>query len=447
MPEKVVIVGAGLAGSLLAILMGKRGFKVDVFEKRQDMRKVKISAGKSINLALSNRGIAGLKEVDMVNEMMKEAVPMYGRLTHSINGETVLHPYSGREGEYINSVSRGGLNMSLMNKAEEYDNVNIHFNMNCTGMNFETGETRFNNATTGEEKVISADVTFGTDGANSAIRDDMFNRGVPRFNFSRSLLDHGYKELLIPPAKGGGFRMDKNALHIWPRGTYMLIALPNYEGSFTVTLFLPFEGKYGFDNLDTEEKVMAFFREQFPDAIENMPALSENFFENPANSLATIKCYPWQVNGRSLLIGDAAHAVVPFYGQGMNCSFEDCIELNKFIDKYGTDWKKVFAEYEQSRKINTDAIADLAEENFFEMRDHVADPVFIKKREIELILEKKYPDYFSKYSLVTFQDHIPYHDAMVIGRKQDAILMEVCTEVNSVDQLNLDEVYSKLKSP
>ncbi|KAA3635856.1 MAG: FAD-dependent monooxygenase [Bacteroidetes bacterium] len=445
--QKVIIVGAGLAGSLLAIQMANRGFEVELYEKRPDMRKVDISAGRSINLALSNRGIAALNRVGMDEFIMAEAVPMPGRLIHSISGETNFQPYSGREGEYINSISRGGLNKALMDKAEAMDNVRIFFDQKCMGVDFQTASASFINEKTGEIIHASGDVVIGSDGANSAVRNEMMNIAPKlRFSFSQHYLDHGYKELSILPGEGGSFQMEKNALHIWPRGTYMLIALPNFDGSFTVTLFMPFEGEPGFNNLDTEAKVLDFFNEQFPDVVPLIPHLAEEFFENPSSSLATIKCYPWQVNGKSLLIGDSAHAVVPFYGQGMNASFEDCHELDKYIDQYGTDWKRVFGNYQKFRKKDADAIGDLAEENYFEMRAHVADPVFVLKRQLETKLEDTFPGYFSKYSMVTFREDIPYSVAMNKGRAQDDLLMKICSEVDSVEELDMEEVLRQVQA-
>ncbi len=445
--QKIIIIGAGLAGSLLAIQMANRGFEVELYEKRPDMRKVDISAGRSINLALSNRGIAALNRVGMDEFIMAEAVPMPGRLIHSISGETNFQPYSGREGEYINSISRGGLNKALMDKADAMDNVKILFNQKCIGVDFSTASASFKNEKTGEIIHTSGDVVIGSDGANSAVRNEMMNIAPKlRFSFSQHYLDHGYKELSILPGEGGSFQMEKNALHIWPRGTYMLIALPNFDGSFTVTLFMPFEGEPGFNNLDTEAKVMDFFNTQFPDVVPLIPHLVEEFFENPSSSLATIKCYPWQVNGKSLLIGDSAHAVVPFYGQGMNASFEDCHELDKYIDQYGADWKRVFENYQKFRKKDADAIGDLAEENYFEMRAHVADPVFVLKRQLETKLEDTFPGYFSKYSMVTFREDIPYSVAMNKGRAQDDLLMNICSEVKSVDELDMEEVLRRVQA-
>lgn len=461
--SKVIVIGAGLAGSLLAINLAKRGMSVDVYESRGDMRLEGVAAGRSINLALSDRGIAALREVGMDEYMLAEAVPMTGRMIHSISGETKLLPYSGREGEYINSVSRGGLNIALINEAERYPNVKFHFNERCSDLDCKTGEARFSTGRT-----VIGDTVIATDGAGSAVRQAMMNGGVERFDYSQSWLEAGYKELHIPPADGGGFLLEKNALHIWPRHQFMMIALPNFDGSFTCTLFLAhkssahFEGgmdaasadgivlssEAAFDALVDEAAVMDFFNREFPDAVPLMPTLIDDFFANLTGNLGTIKCFPWNAGGRALLLGDSAHAVVPFYGQGMNCSFEDVRVLNSLVPEPGAiatgskfDWERVFVEYGQLRKINTDAIADMAEENFYEMRDAVADPVFVRKRELETKLEQTYPDYFSKYSMVTFREDLPYSVAKEKGNAQDKLLMDICSRVSSVAELDMDAVF------
>ena len=446
--QKVIIVGAGLSGSLLAIYLAKKGMHVDVYEARPDMRNEQVVAGRSINLALSDRGIMALREVGMDAYMLKEAVPMKGRLIHTLKGETNFQPYSGRQGEYINSVSRGGLNIALMNEAEKYEGVKFYFDHKCIGYDCKSGDVLFEQTKTGEKKTIKGDTVIGTDGAGSAIRNAMLHGGIERFNFSQRFLEHGYKELCILPSEGGGFLMEKNALHIWPRGSYMMIALPNFDGSFTCTLFLAHEGENSFRSIAVKgkDKLMDFFKENFADAIPLMPTLAEDFFTNPTGSLGTIKCFPWNVGGKSLLIGDSAHAVVPFYGQGMNCAFEDCRSLSKIIYEIGSDWEKVYTAYGKLRKENTDAIADMAEENFYEMRDYVADPVFQRKRELETKLEQSFPDYFSKYSMVTFREDLPYIAAMKKGRAQDEMLMEICFGVDDVKKLNLDEVFKKIKT-
>lgn len=436
----VAIIGAGLAGSLLSIYLAKRGIEVDVYEARGDMRREEVAAGRSINLALSDRGIAALREVGMDEYMLSEAVPMYGRMIHSTAGETKLLPYSGRQGEYINSVSRSGLNIALMNEAEKYSAVRFHFGHRCVGFDCSTGKTSFANGLT-----ATADTVIATDGAGSAVRTAMLNGGVERFDLSQAWLEHGYKELHIPPADGGGFRLEKNALHIWPRHQFMMIALPNFDGSFTCTLFLAHaHAEASFDKLTDETKVRDFFDHEFPDAVPLIPTLVQDFFHHPTGNLGTIKCRPWNVKGDVLLLGDSAHAVVPFYGQGMNCAFEDVRVLDSLIARHGTDWQTIYDEYGDLRKVNTDAIADMAEENFYEMRDRVADPVFQRKRELETRLEQTFPDYFSKYSMVTFREDLPYSIAKIKGNAQDRLLMEICGELDDISSLDLDDVRGRL---
>ena len=477
--EKVIIIGAGLSGSLLAIYLAKRGIECEIYEARGDMRRQEMSAGRSINLALSNRGIAALREVGLDEYMLAEAVPMYGRMIHSTDSSTKLLPYSGRTGEYINSVSRAGLNIALMNEAEKYDGVTFHFNRRCIDFRFDSGEVLFENGTTAK-----GDTVIATDGAGSALRNAMFHE-VPRFDFSQRWLEHGYKELHIPSRKdyasattadsekNGTFLMEKNALHIWARRSFMMIALPNFDGSFTCTLFLAHEGENSFGSIvgnacgservvdknksipnlndyppaaaGSTDCLLEFFETNFPDAISLMPTLTEDFFKNPVGNLGTIKCFPWNAGGKSLLLGDSAHAVVPFYGQGMNASFEDCRILNQLIETHGTNWETVFKEFTAERKPNTDAIADMAEENFYEMRDAVADPVFQRKRELETRLEQTFPDYFSKYSMVTFREDLPYLTAKQKGNAQDKLLMEICAGIEKVSEIDLNGVIKQLK--
>ncbi len=455
--QKVIIIGAGLSGSLMAIYLAKRGIESEIYESRGDMRKETVSAGRSINLALSNRGIAALKEVGMDEFMLAEAVPMFGRMIHAIDGQTKLLPYSGRQGEFINSVSRSGLNIALMNEAEKYSQVTFHFNEKCVEFDCKTGEAKFDS-----DKIVKGDTLIATDGAGSVVRNAMFS-GVPRFNFSQQFLEHGYKELHIPESETGGFLLEKNALHIWARGSFMMIALPNFDGSFTCTMFNAHKGENSFDSIKTEEinhrfaraytgnnsdktSVLDFFQTNFADAIPLMPTLLEDWTANPVGNLGTIKCFPWNVGGKSLLIGDSAHAIVPFYGQGMNASFEDCRILNQLIGDHGTNWEKVFDEFCTARKPNTDAIAEMAEENFYEMRDAVADPIFQRKRELETKLEQTFPDYFSKYSMVTFREDMPYSEAKEKGNAQDKFLMEICENVENVSELDLTEIFEKVQS-
>lgn len=436
--DKVIIIGAGLSGSLLAIYLAKRGITVDVYEARGDMRRETVAAGRSINLALSNRGIRALNEVGLGEYMLAEAVPMYGRMVHDIDGSTKLLRYSGRDGEFINSISRSGLNIALINEAEKHAGVRFHFNERCVAFDCRTGEARLESGLH-----LKADAIFGTDGAGSVIRNAMM-RDTERFDYSVKWLEHGYKELHIPPADGGGFRIEKNALHIWARRSFMMIALPNFDGSFTVTMFLAHKGENGFDQLADVGSLRSFFETNFADSLPLMPTLLEDFFSNPVGNLGTVKCFPWNVAGNSLLIGDAAHAVVPFYGQGMNASFEDCRVLDELVGVHGTDWKRVFDEFAAARKPNADAIADMAEENFYEMRDAVADPVFRRKRELETRLEHEFPDYFSKYSMVTFRDDIPYSVAKEKGNAQDRFLMEFCSKIEDVSKIDINDVFVEI---
>lgn len=455
----VVIIGAGLAGSLLAINLAKRGIAVDVYESRGDMRLEQVAAGRSINLALSDRGIAALREVGMDEYMLAEAVPMYGRMIHTVSGETKLLPYSGRHGEFINSVSRAGLNIALINEAEKYPGVQFFFNQKTTDFDCATGEAIFADGIR-----VKGDTVIATDGAGSAVRNAMQHGGVERFDLCQSWLEHGYKELHIPAGNDGEFLIEKNALHIWPRHKFMMIALPNFDGSFTCTLFLAHKGtlptgrvsaaadQVGFDQLTDRESVKSFFENEFPDAVWLMPTLVDDFFANPTGNLGTIKCFPWNVGGKALLLGDSAHAVVPFYGQGMNCAFEDVRVLDSLLSEDTASaggqiaWQSIFEKYGELRKVNTDAIADMAEENFYEMRDATADPVFQRKRELETKLEQTFPDYFSKYSMVTFREDMPYSVAKQKGNAQDKLLMEICSEVDSVSRLDLEDVLSKIRA-
>jgi len=493
--QRVIIVGAGLAGSLLTIYLARRGLNVTVFEGRPDMRKATVAAGRSINLALSDRGIAALRQVSMDEYMLAEAVPMFGRMIHPVEGEQKLLPYSGRKGEYINSVSRAGLNIALMNEAGKYPNVQFIFNERCTGFDLASGEVSFESGRT-----MRADTVIAADGAGSAIRDAM-EAGLTGFQISQVFLEHGYKELHIPsqdhprervgfshasmmvphgqPANDAQFAIEKNALHIWPRHKFMMIALPNFDGSFTCTLFLAHRSvppasagraapnnnfssrsiesrppahaggsdiEPAFDHLTDEASLLEFFNREFPDAVSLMPALADDFFENPTGNLGTVKCWPWNVGGKALLLGDSAHALVPFYGQGMNCAFEDVRVLDELIDKHGTDWETVYEEYGRIRKVNTDAIADMAEENFYEMRDATADPVFQRKRELETRLEQVFPDYFSKYSMVTFREDLPYSVAKQKGNAQDALLMKIAAEIGDTQDLDLAAIRDRVRA-
>lgn len=409
------IVGAGLVGSLLAIYLVKRGYSVSLFERRKDMRKGNAEAGRSINLALSTRGIRALEEVGLAEELKRVAIPMNGRMMHDINGNLTFQPY-GKEGQYINSISRSNLNIVLMNEAEKAG-AKIYFEERCTGIDFS------NTTLTTTSGTKAFDLIIGADGAYSAVRWAM--QITDRFNFSQHYIDHGYKEFHIPAAANGRFQLEKNALHIWPRESFMMIALPNPDGSFTCTLFFPFEGNPSFASLRTKEQFKDFFEKVFPDAVALMPGFLDDFEENPTSSLITVKCFPW-VRNNTLLIGDAAHGIVPFYGQGMNAGFEDCRILNDLLAKHNDDWGTALPEFQNLRKPDTDAIAQLAFDNFIEMRDLVADADFLLRKKIEAKLHQLYPDkWIPLYAMVTFNDNIRYSDAYAKGQKQKAIMDEV----------------------
>jgi kynurenine 3-monooxygenase len=435
-PEKITLIGAGLNGPLLAILLAQRGFAVDIYERRPDMRRVRMSAGRSINLALSTRGIHALQQAGLWERMRSIIIPMKGRMMHSIAGELTFQPYGKNEAEVINSISRAELNIALINAAEE-QGATIHFNQRCTGYDLKTGAVRLRDAETGEETAEKTGVVIGCDGAASAIRAEMLK--LNRFNFSQQYLDYGYKELTIPAGACGQHLLEVNALHIWPRGNHMLIALPNIDGTFACILFLPFDGTEGFASLNTGEQVNHFFGSRFPDAVPLMPQLADNYSASPTGAMVTIKCSPWHVEGRVLLLGDAVHAIVPFFGQGINCGFEDCTCLVELLDHYGAEWPRVFAEFEKERKVNTDAIADMAVENFTEMRDRVADARFLFRKKMELALEAKYPRLFvPKYAMVTFH-RIPYSVALQRGAVQDRILDELSASIDRVDDLDWEK--------
>ena len=451
--QNILIIGAGLCGSLLALRLGQRGYNVTVFEMRPDMRKNKISAGRSINLAFSDRGNKGMKLVGLEDKVKSLCIPMNGRMLHDKDGNTFLSNYSGRDHEYINSVSRGGLNALLLDEAEQHENVKLHFNIKCHSVDFEKTTAQFENLLSKKFFVEDADVIIATDGAGSALRKSYYLERKFLFSFSQNWLTHGYKELTILPDTNGDYKTYKNALHIWPRGEYMLIALPNLDGSFTVTLFLAYEGgKYNFKNLTSPEIVVEFFKEEFADALDLMPNLVDDFFENPTAPLGTVKCSPWHYKGNTLLMGDSAHAIVPFYGQGMNASFEDVVEFDAILEQYEGDWETIFSVFGRTRKKDTDAIADLAIDNFHEMKDHVANPLFQEKRKIEMALESNFPqDYSSKYSLVTFNEHIGYREAMLKGRAQDKAILNLLADnkiatISESSEEDLKAILKQVKS-
>lgn len=442
MSKKVTIAGAGLVGSLEAIYLAKRGFEVEVFERRPDMRKVELVAGRSINLALSVRGWNALKKVGIDADVGKMAIPMYKRVMHAVDGTLTDQAY-GQDGEAIYSVSRGGLNQLLMTLAGEQNNVNLHFDYRCIDVDLKTAEATFEDKG-GNRKTIDADMIIGADGAYSVIRSKMVKQD--RFQYSQHYIEHGYKELTIPANPDGSHKLEVNALHIWPRGNYMLIALPNMDGSFTCTLFFPFEGEHSFDNLKTEEQVHSFFKDVFPDTLDLIPNLVEEYFGNPTSSLAIMRCDPWTVDDKVLLIGDAAHATVPFYGQGMNAGFEGCFVLDELMDKHGEDFLSCFKEYSKIRKPDGDGVQDLSLHNFIVMRDKTADPQFLLQKKIELRFSKKYPKkWLPLYSMVSFSN-IRYSEAWKIGQHQEELMKEIMSIPNIENIWDSEEVEEKMLS-
>lgn len=439
MKKDCIILGSGLVGSLLSVYLIRHGYQVRMFERRSDMRKLSMSAGKSINLALSDRGLKALEKVGLASEAHKIAIPMYGRMMHAIDGTQTFQPY-GKDKQAINSISRGLLNALLMDEAERHQ-VEIKFDSRCTQIDLNENIVQIENQS-GQTNEFQAPLVFGADGAFSELRHQMMKND--RFDYHQYYQAHGYKELEITPDENGKHRLEKNALHIWPRGGYMLIALPNLDGSFTVTLFFPYEGDPSFTSLDTETKVESFFNQIFPDVVALMPNLVNDFFENPTGSLVTVKCSPWTMQNRFMLIGDAAHAIVPFYGQGMNCGFEDCFVLNQLIVQYNHQWEKIMPEYQRLRKPAGDAIADLAVSNFIEMRDRVADPMFLLRKKIEGLFHARYPDkWLPLYSMVTFSD-IPYNVAKEEGERQEKIMDEIMRIPLIEKKWDSDEVENKI---
>ncbi len=423
MSKKVTIVGAGLVGSLLACYLGRRGYTVNVYEKRPDLRKRKLVAGRSINMACSTRGWRALDEVGVGDVVRTHAIAMKGRVMHSEQSELTHQPY-GIDNQAIYSISRGGLNKILMDYAEKDNDVTFHYNKKCMDVDVDSGTVTFVDYETKETETVTADLVFGADGAFSRVRGIM--QRLPHFNYTQDYISSDYKELHIPDLNGA-FRMEKEALHIWPRGEYMLIALPNTDGSFTCTLFMPYEGKDSFEQLQDSAAARAFFEEKFPDALEQMPNFDEDWTENPQSSLVIIRCYPWTW-GKTALLGDASHAIVPFYGQGMNSGFEDVYVLEQLINEHNEDWEAILPAFGKSRKPNADAIADLALYNYKVMRDLTADPEFLLRKKLEHRVMELYPDrYLSLYSMVTFS-HTPYSEAQKKGKEQDEYFTSLVRE-------------------
>jgi len=442
--KNVIIIGAGLVGSLWAVYLSKAGYSVTIYERRPDIRKAEISAGKSINLALSVRGWTALDAVGVGDEIRKIAIPMSGRVMHDLAGNLTYQPY-GKEGQAIFSVSRGKVNATMMDIAEKHGNATIHYNHDCRKVDLKNGIVWLTNTLTGEEIEAKADLIFGADGAFSAVRYNSMQK-LDRFQYSQNFIADGYREILLPANADGSYQMDKNALHIWPRGRFMLIALANEDGSFTCTLFMPHEGgENAFDKLTSKEAVDNFFKTTFPDFYKMMPNIADAWEDHPLSALAIVRCYPW-AHGKTALMGDAAHATVPFYGQGMNAGFEDCTVLNNLMHKHNHDWEAIFAEYSKERKPDGDALQDLSLENYYVMRDFVADPAFLLRKKIEAKFSELYPDkWLPLYSQVTFSN-IRYSVAYNQGKVQSEIMDQVMETPGIEQKWDSQEVMDKILS-
>ena len=435
--EKITLIGAGLAGPLMATHLAKRGYSVDIYERRPDMRKATQSAGRSINLALSVRGIHALKEVGIFDQIKPAIIPMKGRMIHDLNGETHLQPYGQKKDEMIYSVSRAQLNMDLLTLAEETGRVKIHFDHKLESADLDKNELTFG------EKIIQFNIVIGCDGSASPLRKAIIEKS--KADYVNKPLGHGYKELVIPPSKSGEFLLEPNALHIWPRGEFMLIALPNFDRTFTCTLFFPMAGPSSFETVKNENDIKDLFQNYFPDAFELMPTLVNDYQNNPTGNLATVYCDPWHGQDKAVLLGDAAHAIVPFFGQGMNASFQDCTILSSLIEKNKGNWGKIFEEYSFSHVANGHAIADMAIENYIEMRDAVNDPNYQKRRRLELELERKFPERFiPRYSMVSFHQ-IPYSDVYNRGEIQLKIMNQFL--LNEINESELNTIIKDQLQP
>ena len=442
-PETVTIAGAGLVGSLLSVMLGQRGYRVTIFERRADMRREEVESGRSINLALSERGIYALKMAGLMEQVEQLLIPMRGRMLHLSDGSLEFSPYGQREHEVIYSVSRGELNALMMTAAEVHPDVEVIFNQDCKLVDFEKNELTVSDRVTGQTNVHPFEIMIGADGAGSKIRQALIP--IAGGESSSEFLDHDYKELEIPAGVNGLHQIEKEALHIWPRGGYMLIALPNLDGSFTVTLFMPKRGTPSFEQLDEPDELIEFFQQQFPDALQLIPDLKADYFNNPQGALGTVRCHPWYYQNDGLILGDASHAIVPFHGQGMNAGFEDCSELIRLLDKHNHDWAQVLPEFDRIRRPCANAIADMALENYVIMRDSVLEPKFALKKELGFELEKRIPDCFiPRYSMVMFH-RIPYDEAFRRGQIQAQLLDELVADADEIHDVDINNAIKMVQ--
>ncbi len=441
--KKIDVLGAGLCGSLLAVTLARRGYRVTLWERQQDPRKHRAEAGRSINLAMAARGIRALKHAGVFEPVEKLLVPMRGRMIHHPDGELEMQAYGARPDEQIYSVSRAGLNRILLDSAEHEHGVRIRFGHTAESFDPETLTLSMLDTDSGSRRVLRDRPLIAADGAGSAVRqaygDD--SRIAP----SEELLPHGYKELTLPPGADGGFQLASDALHIWPRGGFMLIALPNPGGDFTLTLFLPNEGEPSFATLEDPAAVKAFFEREFPDIVPLLPDLTGQFTANPVGILGTVRCRHWH-DRNVLLIGDAAHAIVPFHGQGMNIAFEDCRLLDEILASGASDWEDAFARFEALQHANGNAIADMALDNYVEMRDRVRDPQFVLMKQLAFELERRLPGHFiPRYSMVMFHAEIPYAVARQRGAEQAALLRELTANAARLEDIDIDAAVERVR--
>ncbi|HEU4412119.1 MAG TPA: NAD(P)/FAD-dependent oxidoreductase [Polyangiaceae bacterium] len=417
--SSIVIVGAGLVGPVIACYLAQRGHDVRIFERRPDPRSTPPPPGKSVHLVVSERGWRALRDVGADGAVRRISLPLRGRTIHAADGRLTFQPYGGPD-QCIYAVSRTALNEAILTAAEGREGVRFHFDARCVGVDFARGAVSFEEAEGGRVRTVEGAVVLGADGAFSAVRTQMLKR--ERFNFTQTYLEWGYRELRVPVAPDARAPLDPTTMHVWPRGAFMLSAFPNLDGSFTASLFLPFEGRPSFASLQTEGELFGLFEAAFPDAVPLMPELGREFFTHPTSTLITLQCWPWTAAGKVALIGDAAHSVVPFYGQGMNAGFEDCTTFDQCVARHGDDWPAVLAAYERARKPNTDALAELSLKNFVELRDRVGDPEFLRRKRIERRLGEQFPGkFFPMYSMIAFSD-VPYAEAKRIGEEQDALV-------------------------
>jgi kynurenine 3-monooxygenase len=435
--NSVNIIGAGQCGTLMSIMLARHGFRVDVYERFKDPRVQDAEAGRSINLALAARGLNALQKIGIESKIAPLLVPMRGRMVHHDNGKAEFLRYGQLASEEIYSVTRLGLNRVLLGVAEDTPGLQLHFQQNAIGYDAPDRTVHVRDETDGTLYQVEADPLFSADGAGSSIRRSF--DGSDTFGGIETLLRHGYKELSIPAGPGGSFQLAPDALHIWPRGGFMLIALPNPGGDFTLTLFLPNTGENSFEALDSETAVIDFFERHFADAAELIPDLCNEVLHHPLGVLGTVRCRHWHDRGNVLLLGDAAHAIVPFHGQGMNLAFEDCVLLDRIISEHGADWPVVFARFEAEQLANANAIADMALDNYIEMRDTVRDPKFALRKALAFELEQRLPQHFiPRYSMVMFHADIPYLMAQQRGEVQKALLEEFTANADTLDDVDIE---------